>query len=204
MTTKTTQMPQPETTQSTPPGSALARRWRLDPSRSSAEFRVPTYWGLVKMKGRFGTIAGTLDLGAGAETAVDLRIEAASLDTANRRRDEHLRSEDFFDVQRHPEVRFTAPEATLGAGGDTLHVKGELQTAGRAVQLELDATVNRSGGELMLEATAEVDQRQLGMTASPMGMIRPRARLTVRAQMVPASATAASGDFVSADGDGRA
>lgn len=213
MTTHTTQF-QPTQFQPTqipatepagdPTESAHEHRWRLDPARSIAEFRVPTYWGLVTVKGRFEAMAGELDLTPGAVPAIDLRIDAASLDTGNRKRDEHLRSEDFFDVDRHPEVRFTARAARLPDRRTLLHVEGELQAAGGAIQLELDATVNRNGPEIELEATTELDQRELGMTTSPMGMIRPRARLVILAHMVPGAPTRPSGDFGFAAPGGRA
>src|SRR6185312_8034794 len=67
--------------------------WRLDPERSSVEFEVP---GLSTVRGRFHRYQGTLDLRR--EPAIELTIEAASVDTGNRRRDKHLRSKTFFDV----------------------------------------------------------------------------------------------------------
>src|SRR4051812_23006113 len=76
--------------------------WQLDPARSSVEFRVRHFYGLMTVKGEFADFAGTLDLGA--TPAVDLTIQAASLDTKMAKRDEHLRSGDFFDVEKHPQV----------------------------------------------------------------------------------------------------
>src|SRR5262245_55432574 len=48
--------------------------WRLDPDRSSVEFHVPNFWGLMTVKGRFGGFDGTLDLSA--EPAIELNIDA--------------------------------------------------------------------------------------------------------------------------------
>ncbi len=75
-------------------------RWRIDPSRSRIEFRTPTFWGLVTVRGRFEHYDGTLDLRH--EPAVELTIDASSLDTNNNKRDKHLRSPHFFDVDNHP------------------------------------------------------------------------------------------------------
>ena len=72
-------------------------RWRLDPTRSHVEFHTPTLWGLMTVKGRFERYHGTLDLRQ--QPAIELTIEAASLDTNNNIRDKHLRSGDFFDVE---------------------------------------------------------------------------------------------------------
>src|SRR3954468_22045378 len=78
--------------------------WQLDPTRSSVEFHVRHFYGLMTVKGEFADYDGTLDLGA--EPAVELTLQAASLDTNMAKRDEHLRSRDFFDVENHPQVRF--------------------------------------------------------------------------------------------------
>ena len=84
--------------------------WRLDPARSSVEFGVPNFYGLMTVKGRFERFEGTLSLGT--EPAAQLTIDAASLDTGNARRDKHLRSPDFFDAENHPHVRFESTSVT--------------------------------------------------------------------------------------------
>src|SRR3954454_15451305 len=96
--------------------------WQLDPTRSSVEFHVRHFYGLMTVKGEFADYDGRLDLGA--EPAVELTLQAASLDTKMTKRDEHLRSGDFFDVERHPQVRFVSDRATLD--GDQLTVHGQL------------------------------------------------------------------------------
>jgi polyisoprenoid-binding protein YceI len=112
------------TTQTTPM-PAVAGSWRLDPARSSVAFHVRHFYGLMTVKGEFADYDGTLDLGA--TPAVELTIQATSLDTKLAKRDEHLRSEDFFDVERHPQVRFVSERAELD--GDKLSVRGQLHAA---------------------------------------------------------------------------
>src|SRR3954471_3168080 len=73
--------------------------WRLDPTRSSVEFHVRHFYGLMTVKGEFADYDGTLDLGA--EPAVEVVLQPASLNTKMAKRDEHLRSRDFFDVENH-------------------------------------------------------------------------------------------------------
>jgi polyisoprenoid-binding protein YceI len=156
-------------------------RWRLDPSRSAVEFKTGWMWGLVTVGGRFERFEGELDLNE--QPAVTLTIEAASLDTGKDKRDTHLRSLDFFDAEHHPEVRFYSGDASLA--GETLHVRGQLRAAGRTVPLELDATVRRSDGGLVIEAATEIDQRELGMTWNPLWMVRTPSKLFVRGWLVP-------------------
>jgi polyisoprenoid-binding protein YceI len=154
--------------------------WRLDPARSSVEFHVRHFYGLMTVKGEFADYDGTLELGA--TPAVELTLQAAGLDTKMSKRDEHLRSEDFFDVERHPLVRFVSDSATVE--GETLRVRGELHAAGWQIPLELDATVREIDGELEIEAVTEADHRELGMTWSPLGILRAPSKLIVRGRLV--------------------
>src|SRR3954462_553783 len=89
----------------------VAGAWRLDPTRSSVEFHVRHFYGLMTVKGEFADYDGTLNLGA--TPAVELTLQAASLDTKQAKRDEHLRSKDFFAVENNPQVRFISDSAEL-------------------------------------------------------------------------------------------
>ncbi|HTP22084.1 MAG TPA: YceI family protein [Solirubrobacteraceae bacterium] len=158
-------------------------RWRIDPARSQVEFRTPTFWGMMTVKGHFERYEGTLDLRQ--EPAIELTIEAASLNTNNNMRDEHLRSSDFFDAENHPQVRFVSSSATLD--GERLAVSGRLYAAGTSVPLDVDARLRPVDGELEVEATASADQFELGMSHGMLGMIRTPCELTVRGRLVSAA-----------------
>ena len=155
--------------------------WRLDPDRSSVEFHVRHFYGLMTVKGHFDRYHGTLELNG--RPAVELVIDADSLDTKHSKRDQHLRSADFFDVANYRQVRFQSDEATLA--GDTLKVRGQLHAAGRSIPLDIDATVREVDGELEVEASALADHRELGMTWSPLGIMRAPSKLIVRGRLVP-------------------
>jgi YceI-like protein len=94
-----TRTPTPETR------PKLAGRWRIDPQASHARFVARTLAGLVKTPGRFRSLSGHLVVD-GAHAAGALVIDSSSIDTGNRIRDRHLRSRDFFDVERHPALRY--------------------------------------------------------------------------------------------------
>ena len=115
----------------------------------------------MTVKGRFGRYDGTLDLRQ--QPAIDLTIEAASLDTKNKMRDKHLRSADFFDVANHPQVRFVSDSAKLES--ERLTVSGRLEAAGKSMPLNIDATLRRVDDELEVDATAHADQFELGMSS---------------------------------------
>jgi polyisoprenoid-binding protein YceI len=155
--------------------------WHLDPAASRAEFHVRTFWGLATVRGRFGRLAGAMDLDPAGRRRLELTLDAASLDTGNRRRDTHLRSADFFDAERHPEVRFRSTRVSE-AGDGRLRVEGWLEAAGRRVELALEPSVTEDGDRLAVHAETTVDQRLLGMTYSRLG-IRSPARLAVHAAL---------------------
>jgi polyisoprenoid-binding protein YceI len=153
--------------------------WRLDPARSSVAFHVRHFYGLMTVKGEFADYEGTLDLSA--MPAIELTIRADSLNTKLAKGDEHLRSEDFFEVERHPQVRFISDRASLD--GETLRVSGQLHAAGRQIPLELGATVREIDGEPAIEAVTEADHRELGMTWSPLGILRAPSKVVVRGRL---------------------
>ena len=159
----------------------LTGRWELDPHRSSVEFRARHFWGLMTVKGHFDAYAGRLDLSA--DPAIELTIDAASVQTRNRKRDDHLRSADFFDAENQPWVRFVSDSAVLE--GDRLSVRGSLFARDRSIPLELDARLRRVGRELKIQAATSASHRQLGMTWSPLGLIPPRSDLVVTGHLMP-------------------
>jgi polyisoprenoid-binding protein YceI len=135
---------------------SAARIWRLDPERSSVEFHVRHFYGLT--------------------------IDADSLDTDNKKRDAHLRSADFVHVDEHPSVRFLSDSAARD--GDALTARGQLHAAGDQIPLDVDASVRRVDGELEFAAEALADHRPLGMTWSPLGILRAPSKLIVRGRLV--------------------
>ena len=155
-------------------------RWRIDPARSSVEFHVKGFWGMATVKGRFSRYHGTLDLST--QPAIELTIEADSVDTTNEKRDTHLRSPDFFDAEQHPYIRFVSDSATFDA--ECLHVRGRLHARGSSIPLELDATLRRIGDDLEVEAATEADHRQLGMSWNRLSMIRTPTKLMVTGRLV--------------------
>ena len=160
--------------------------WTVDADDTSVEFSVRTFWGLMTVHGRFDRFDGTYEVGPDG-TTIELTIDADSLDTGHATRDEHLRSNDFFDTERHPQVRFTSNRVDHLTDG-TMYVVGRLEAAGKVVPLEFAATVQQVGETLEIEATTTVDQRELGMSSGKLGMIRPPTTLHVKTRLRTAGA----------------
>ena len=161
-------------------GDLTTGSWRLDPSRSSVEFHVRHFYGLITVKGHFERYQGVLALAS--QPAVELTIDADSLQTRNARRDKHLRSADFFDVEHERQVRFVSDSAVLEDG--RLKVRGQLRAAGKQIPLELDAKLSEIDGEIEIEAVTHADHRALGMTWSPLGILRAPSKLSVRGRLI--------------------
>lgn len=154
--------------------------FHLEPGSSKIEFSVPHFYGLMKVKGHFEGYAATLDLDA--EPAVALTVDAASINTGNKKRDEHLRSKDFFKVAEHPTISFTSTSAELN--GNTLDVRGTLEAAGRSVTIELPLTIVPDGNGHAVEGTLTIDQRLLGLTWSPAGITRTPTTVSLRGRLL--------------------
>jgi polyisoprenoid-binding protein YceI len=112
----------------------------------------------------------------------ELTIDAATIETGNARRDKHLRSAEFFDVEHHPHVRFTSTSARVD--GEHLKAQGHLEAGGERIPLEVEAALRSVDGELEIEAVADADQRRLGMTFSPLGTVRAPTKLVVHGRLV--------------------
>jgi polyisoprenoid-binding protein YceI len=163
-----------------------AGRWRLDPSASTAEFRVPHFWGLINVKGHFERLDGQFEVDEHQQREMTLTIDAGSLNTGNRRRDKHLRSADFFDTDGHPEMRFRSTSVS-DVADNRVRVEGELEAAGERLAMALEPTILQISDRLEVDVTTTIDQRQLGMTWSPLGMTRTPVTLTIHASLRPQS-----------------
>lgn len=133
-------------------------RWTLDPSHSSAGFRV-RHMMITNVRGEFQRFSAEVGYDPSRPEAItiDARIDAASIHTRNDERDEHLRSADFFDVAHHPEIAFVSRRAERV--GDALDVTGELTIRGttREVVLRVD--------EITAEHVDPWGQRRIGARA---------------------------------------
>ena len=115
--------------------------WTIDRAHSSIEFRVK-HMMVSTVRGRFTEFEGTIRAAPDyADSRVWGTIEAASIDTNEPRRDEHLRSPDFFDVATYPTISFESTRVEHVDGGN-YRVTGDLAMHGETQPVTLDVTVH--------------------------------------------------------------
>jgi len=117
--------------------------WAVDPVHTTIGFQVVDTGDLFStIVGRFTGFDGRIE--GGDEPSLEGAIRVASVSTDNDQRDAHLRSPDFLDAEKHPEIRFrsTAVEPT---GEDSFHVRGELTIKDTPFEIELDGRVRGVG-----------------------------------------------------------
>src|SRR2546422_8423411 len=110
------------------------KQWRVDPDHSAVEFRVK-HLMIETVKGRFLDFDGAIEVGEQPSLVGLVRV--ASLDTHHAERDAHLRSPDFFDAERHPEIVFASTKVELD-DDSSLAVAGDLTIKGITRPIELD------------------------------------------------------------------
>jgi polyisoprenoid-binding protein YceI len=147
--------------------------WTIDPSHSLVEFTA-RHMMITRVKGRFSGVSGTVVTNDAdpSKSSVNVEIDAASIDTREEKRDGHLRSGDFLDVENHPHLTFrsTRIEGNPKSAGDSFTVVGDLTIRGTTREVTLDATFDGSGTDpwggsrASFSAETKVDRREFGLT----------------------------------------
>jgi polyisoprenoid-binding protein YceI len=186
---------------------AATSTWRLDPAHSSIEFSVK-HMMMTTVRGRFKEFQGTLsaDEEHPQGCCVDVEIQAASIDTGVADRDAHLRSADFFDVERYPEIVFRSRRADgdFAREGDRFRVTGELTIRDTTTEIVLDCVYEGRGQDPWgkeragFSGTAELDRREWGLKwnqAIETGgvLVANKVRIQVEVQFVAEEAAADAG-----------
>lgn len=145
--------------------------WRLDPQQSTIRFKSKSMWGLVPVKGRFKDFSGDGQIGGGQTVFGRVDVKAASVETGIRRRDEHLRSADFFEAQRYPDASVVVTGAEP-VDGDTIDLRAQLTVKDTTKPLPLRATVRVLGDDTVrLTTEATLNRRDFGVDGNLVGMV---------------------------------
>lgn len=143
--------------------------WRVDRTHSNVEFAVK-HMMITTVRGRFTDLDGTVDYDEAnpSQSRVEVSLKAASIDTRAADRDTHLRSPDFLDVEKFPEITFRSTRVEK-AGSNRLLISGDLTIHGVTRSVVLDTTEEGRGkdpwgGErLGLSASTAIDRRDFGL-----------------------------------------
>jgi polyisoprenoid-binding protein YceI len=148
----------------------LAGSWTLDGAKSSVGLRTKSVWGLVKVKGVFSQVAGEAVISAAGQATGTIRVAAASIDTGIKKRDDHLRSADFFDAAKYPDITFSASSVALS--GESATVSGTLTVRDQTRPVTVNGSVSAHGqDEISLDAELPVNRGHHGLTFNQLGMM---------------------------------
>ncbi|MBI3244316.1 MAG: polyisoprenoid-binding protein [Chloroflexi bacterium] len=181
--------------------------WIIDPAHTRAEFAVK-HMMVANVRGQFTDITGLVDFNEQdpVKSAVDVKIGVASINTREEKRDEHLKSPDFFDVANHPYMTFKSKRIEK-TGDNTGRVIGDLTIRGKSKEVALDveyngqakspwgttnagftatAKINRKDWDLNWNVALETGGWLVGDTIS----LNLEAEIVKQAEAAPAAATA--------------
>jgi polyisoprenoid-binding protein YceI len=162
--------------------------FQLDPAASTVSISHKSLWGLGTVRGSFTKLSGSAEILADGSGRGRLEIDAASIDTKNAKRDEHLRSKDFFNAADHPQIVVDLPQAAR-KGADAVTTTGTLTVAGKSRPLTLTARVTEATDQaITIVADAVIDRADFGMRWNQLGMIKGKAHVSVVARFVKPTA----------------
>lgn len=144
--------------------------YAIDPAHSRLGFTV-RHMGFSKVRGSFEDFQGVVQLDPSdlSTFEAEATVRTASITTNDDKRDDHLRSDDFFAVEKHPTIAFE----TRGIGevsGDAFEVEGDLTIRGTTKRVTLDAeylgegTDPWGGTRIALEARTKINRKDFGLT----------------------------------------
>jgi polyisoprenoid-binding protein YceI len=141
--------------------------WTIDPAHTEVSFAV-RHMMISTVKGRFADVKGSVTIPDEGEPTLDVTIGVASIDTREEKRDAHLRSADFFDAEKYPEIRFVSTKTVRAVDG--WKITGNLTMHGVTKPVMLDATEEGTvrdpwGNDRMgFSARGKLDRREFGLT----------------------------------------
>lgn len=177
--------------------------WNIDPSHTGVEFSV-RHLMIATVKGRFGDVSGTVELDPTDPTTarLDVTIGTASVDTRVADRDKHLRSADFFDVEKFPAMTYRSRKVERTGEGEyrvlgDLTIKGVTREVPLAVEF-LGETRDPWGNErIAASATGKINRHDFGLdwnAALETGgvLVGPEVKIALDVQLVKQAAAAAA------------
>lgn len=174
------------------PFAATAATYELDPAHTWVQFSI-NHAGWAQASGQFRTTSGTIDFDPAnaAASSLSVTIDAASIDTNDAARDEHLRSPDFFNAAEFPSLTFTATAIEV-TGEKTGKITGDLTMVGVTKPVTLDVTLNAEAPlpwdasvvKAGFTATGSINPGDWGMAKVAEFGLGPDVAITINAEAV--------------------
>lgn len=145
-------------------------KYQLDPAHSSASFSIK-HMMIAKVRGTFDQLSGTLEYDSShpERSQAQAEISTASINTHESQRDQHLRSADFFDVEKFPQITFVSKSVTQS--GDELKIRGDLTIKDTTQEVTLLADlpsteIKDPWGQLKIgiSASTKINRKDFGLT----------------------------------------
>jgi polyisoprenoid-binding protein YceI len=155
------------------PTAAQVQTWNIDPAHTAAQFSV-RHMGISTVRGAFTKVSGSIQYDPSdlAKTTIEATIDANSVDTRVEKRDNDLRSPDFFDVAKYPALTFKSKRVET-AGSGKMKVVGDLTIHGVTKEVVLDvdgptAPIKDPRGNLHMgaSATTTVNRKDFGVNGA--------------------------------------
>lgn len=146
--------------------TALTGTWTIDAARSTVGFTVK-HMGFMKASGTMPVREGKITVGEDLESSsVEAELDPAGFDTGNPKRDEHVRSGDFLDVEQFPSAGYRSTSVEARGGSFTVH--GELTVHGQTRPVTLVGELSSTaGGDAAFTASATITRHDFSVSKMP-------------------------------------
>src|SRR6202000_2731277 len=152
--------------------------WSLDPDRSTVKFKIKNFWGLINVKGHFTGVSGDGQVTGRGAIFGRLDIPVASLHTGIGKRDEHLRSADFFDADRYPDISVVVTAVDPTPGTDAA-LRATFTIKGITAEVPLPVHVRAlADGSVQVSAKTEIDRDQFDVSWNRLGIVAKAAAVS--------------------------
>jgi len=139
--------------------------WEGTQEESSIKFTIRNM-GLT-VEGQFDSFTTTVDYNKDqpANSSFSATIQVNSINTGINKRDDHLRQEEYFHVEKYPTITFRSTSVSA-SNGDNMTVTGDLTIKGKTLPVELTVTITEAGGKTQFSISGELDRRDFGVGGS--------------------------------------
>ena len=173
------------------PSLTLAKALEVDPAHSAITFEA-THLKISKVPGRFNEFSGTIDLDEKdiTKSKVDFTVNVASLTTAVKKRDDHLKTNDFFDVTKFPKATFKTTDIKKSGKGYTLTGDLTIRDVTKKTSFDMKSLGKVEDPMMKTEkhvfsATGKINRKDFGVNYGPDAVVGDVVNLWINLEAMP-------------------